>query len=119
MKAVIATLPVLLAMISSGVLAEDFSFDASEYEKKMFEFNGYVEAKQEALRLQPEQAAYALNYPDEAPRDWLYRSTGTLDLAGKLNLTNSVANLHGQAFYTQDAFTSSHEYDKIMDGGIR
>ena len=52
MKAVIATLPVLLAMLSSGVLAEDFSFDASEYEKKTYEFNGYVEAKQQALRLQ-------------------------------------------------------------------
>lgn len=119
MKAVIAALPVLLAMFPSDVPAEDFSFDASEYEKKTFEFSGYAEAKQEALDLQPERAAYTLNYPDEPPRDWLYRSTGTLDLAGTLNLTNTIVNLHGQAFYAQDAFASSHDYDKIMDGGIR
>lgn len=119
MKAVSAAFSALLAMIYSDLRAEDFSFDASEYEKKTFEFSGYAEAKQEALDLQPERAAYTLNYPDQPPRDWLWRSTGTLDLAGTLNLTKSVANLHAQAFYATDSLISTHDYDKIMDGGIR
>ena len=119
MKKLIAIEFSLLAIASFSSLAEDFSFDTSEYEKKTFEFNGYVEAKQEALRLQPERAIYSLNYPDEPARNWLYRSTGTLDLSGKLHLTNTVADIHGQASYAEDSFVTVEEYDKIMDGGIR
>lgn len=80
MRTLIAIEFFLLAIASYSPLAEDFSFDPNEYEKKTFEFNGYAEAKQEALRLQPERAIYSLNYPDEPARNWLYRSTGTLDL---------------------------------------
>lgn len=109
----------LLATASYSSLAEDFSFDTNEYEKKTFEFNGYVEAKQEALRLQPERAVYSLIYPDEPARNWLYRSTGTLDLTGKLHLTDTVADIHGQASYAEDSFVAAEEDDKIMDGGIR
>ena len=87
----------LLATASYSSLAEDFSFDTNEYEKKTSGFNGYVEAKQEALRLQPERAVYSLIYLDEPSRNWLYRSTGTLDLTGKLHLTDTVADIHGQA----------------------
>ena len=109
----------LLATASYSSLAEDFSFDTNEYEKKTFEFNGYVEAKQEALRLQPERAVYSLIYPDEPSRNWLHRSTGTLDLTGKLHLTDTVADIHGQASYAEDSFVTTEEYDKVMDGGIR
>ena len=109
----------LLATASYSSLAEDFFFDTTEYEKKTFEFNGYVEAKQEALRLQPERAVYSLIYPDEPARNWLYRSTGTLDLTGKLHLTDTVADIHGQASYAEDSFVAAEEDDKIMDGGIR
>ena len=119
MKKLIAIEFSLLAIASFSSLAEDFSFDTSEYEKKTFEFNGYVEAKQEALRLQPERAIYSLNYPDEPARNWLYRSTGTLDLTGKLHLTDTVADIHGQASYAEDSFVTAEEYDKVMDGGIR
>ena len=109
----------LLATASYSSLAEDFSFDTNEYEKKTSEFNGYVEAKQEALRLQPERAVYSLIYLDEPSRNWLYRSTGTLDLTGKLHLTDTVADIHGQASYAEDSFVTAEEYDKVMDGGIR
>ncbi len=119
MKTVIAILTYGLAITSLTVLAEEFSFDATEYEQKTFEFNGYVEAKQEAQNLQPDRAIYSLNYPNEPARNWLYRSTGTVDLAGKLNLTNTLADIHGQASYAKDAFVTTEEYDKIMDGGIR
>nr|WP_321270053.1 hypothetical protein [uncultured Tolumonas sp.] len=119
MRSLIAIEFFLLAIASCSSLAEDFSFDTNEYEKKTFEFNGYAEAKQEALRLQPERAVYSLIYPDEPAHNRLYRSTGTLDLTGKLHLTNTVADIHGQASYAQDPFVTAEEYDKIMDGGIR
>lgn len=112
-------LAALLALLSAAALAEDFKFDASEFEKKTFEYNGYLELKQEALRLNTDTAGFTQSYPGEAQRNWLARSTGTVDLGGKLNLDQWVANLHGQASYADDAYASRGRYDRILDGGLR
>ena len=46
MKYAAASLTLLLAA-AAPAQAEEFSFDAKEFEKKTFEFGGYLEAKQE------------------------------------------------------------------------
>lgn len=119
MTSIPTRLLLLLFIITIPVSAEEFSFDASEYEKKTFDFSGYIEGKQEAIQLQPERPVYTFIYPDEPPRHWLNRSTGTVDLAGKINMTNVVTDIHGQAVYAEDTFVTTKEYDHIMDGGIR
>ncbi len=108
----------LLTLCPALLAAEEFSFDASEYDTKTFEFSGYLEAKQEVQHLQTTMPIYQLSYPNES-RDWLSRSTGTLDLSGKWTINPQwLADLHGQASYATDAFETTQEPDKILDGGL-
>ena len=58
MTSIPTRLLLLLFIITIPVSAEEFSFDASEYEKKTFDFSGYIEGKQEAIQLQPERPVY-------------------------------------------------------------
>jgi hypothetical protein len=75
---------VLLASAAGTQAAEEFSFDASEFEKKPFELGGYVQLKQEQFTLNPAGAFYKLNYYNQPQLEYLDRTTGTLQLAGKL-----------------------------------
>jgi hypothetical protein len=49
-------------------LAADESFDAAAYDKKAFEWTGFVEARPELQRLRPGSAGYALQYPGDTRR---------------------------------------------------
>ena len=64
--------------------AEEFKFDASEFEKKPFELGGYVQLRQEGFALNRDGAFYRLGYFGQPQRDHLDRTTATLQLAGKL-----------------------------------
>ena len=75
---------VLLASAAGTQAAEEFSFDASAFEKKPFELGGYVQLKQEHFTLNPPGAFYKLNYYNQPQLENLDRTTGTLQLAGKL-----------------------------------
>lgn len=75
---------VLLASIAGAQAAEEFSFDASAFEKKPFELGGYVELKQEDFALNRGGAFYKLNNFNRPQREQLDRTTGTLQLVGKL-----------------------------------
>lgn len=99
--------------------AEEFTFDANEFQKKPFEFKGYIEAKQEALNLRSDSAAFRLNYPDNNQRSWLGRSTATLELSAKVNMEKVIADIMIHSFYAKDALNSTTEYAKVMEGGIR
>ncbi len=108
----------LIGLLPGTLLAEEFTFDASEYDAKTFEFSGYLEAKEEAQHLQTNHPIYQLSYPAES-RSWLFRSTGTADLSGKWTINPQwVADLHGQASYATDAFETTQEPHKILDGGL-
>jgi hypothetical protein len=74
----------LLFSVASAQAAEEYSFDASEFEKKPFELGGYVELKQEHFSLNRSGAFYKLNTFNQAQREHLDRTTGTLQLTGKL-----------------------------------
>jgi len=75
---------VLLASAAGTQAAEEFSLDASEFEKKPFELGGYVQLKQEHFALNQAGAFYKLNYYNQPQLENLDRTTGTLQLAGKL-----------------------------------
>ena len=107
-------------MLSAGLAgAEEFKFDASEFDKKTFEFSGYFEQKEEGLKLRGGTPAYTLAYPGEADRNWLLRSTSTLDATGKLNLDPFVADLRLQASAAGDALVSTTNEPSVMEGGMR
>ncbi len=107
-------------MLTAGLAgAEEFKFDASEFEKKTVEFSGYIEQKEEGLKLRDGTPAYKLAYPGEADRNWLLRSTSTLDASAKLNLDPLVADLRVQASYATDPLVSTTSNPKVMEGGVR
>lgn len=97
----------------------EFSFDASEFEKKTFEFSGYIEQKEEYLRLRGDSSAFKLTYPGAPPRADLLRSTPTLELSSKLNLGDVVLDARAQGSWADDALVSSTKDLAVMEGGLR
>ena len=75
---------VLLAFQAVTQAAEEFSFDSSEFERKAFEIGGHAQLKQEDFSFNRGAAFYRLNNFDQPQRERLDRTTGTLQLAGKL-----------------------------------
>jgi hypothetical protein len=62
--------------------AESFSFDVAQYEKKPYEFGGYLQGSAEHFDLEPDAALSVLNFPGDAPDDY-QRYRGVLELSGK------------------------------------
>ncbi|HVQ61914.1 MAG TPA: hypothetical protein VMS53_07520 [Burkholderiales bacterium] len=78
-------LPLVLLFAVAGIGAqEEPGFDASQFERKWFELGGYVELKQEHFALNPPGAFYKLNYLGKPQLENLDRTTGTLQLVGKV-----------------------------------
>lgn len=61
--------------------AEEFTFDAAEFQKKPFELGGYVEAKQQRYILNQDGALYLLNFYRD-PRSHLDQTSLTLKPSG-------------------------------------
>ncbi len=120
MNAAAAAFAATVLMVTAvSARAEEFKFDSSEFEKKTFEFSGYIEQKEEGLKLRDGTPAYKLAYPGEADRNWLLRSTSTLEASAKLNLDPFVADVRVQASYAGDALVSTTNDPSVMDGGVR
>lgn len=114
-----ALLSLLLPLMGGSARAEEFSFDAAEFEKKTFEFSGYLEQKEEWLKLRGGSPAFQLAYPDAAARSSLLRSTTTLELNGKANLGDFVLDARAQGSYASDALVSTTNDPRLMEGGLR
>lgn len=109
----------VLMLIGGLAAAEEFKFDASEFEKKPLEFSGYFEQKEEGLKLQGDTPAYKLAYPGDPGQEHLLRSTSTLNAGGKWNLDPFVADLRFEASYAYDGLLHGSDDTKVMDGGLR
>ena len=92
----------MLLLLAAGARADEYSFDVSQYEKKPFELNGYVELKAESLSLNHDGAFYKLNYYGQPQRDSLDRATETLELAGKLRQGIATFDFRAHADASQD-----------------
>ncbi len=112
-------LGVALSFMGASSGAEEFSFDAAEFEKKTFEFSGYLEQKEEWLKLRGDSPAFQLAYPGQAARAALLRGTSTLELAGKLNLGDFVFDARAQGSHASDVLASSTRDLAVMEGGLR
>jgi hypothetical protein len=94
-----SVLALLACLIAGNAHAEEFSFDASEFEKKPFEFSGYFELKSERAWLNQVSSLYKLNGLN---RDTLDRNTGTLKLNGKYTQGLASVNLRADAEVRRD-----------------
>lgn len=114
-----AAFATFLTVASMSATAEEFKFDANEFEKKVFEFSGYLEQKEDALKLRSSSPAFKLAYPGEAERTSLLRNTTTLEASGKLNLGSVVGDVRGQSVYSGDSLGQSISTNTLMEGGLR
>ena len=86
---------------SSLCLAEDYSFDLEEFEKKTFDWGGYVELKWDHLDLKQDGAFYRLNFYRQ-PRARLDRLSSILQLDGSFDKDTVAFNWRLQATARQD-----------------
>jgi hypothetical protein len=101
----------LFALFVSAVAAgaEEYTFDASAFEKKPFELGGYVQLKQEGFSLNRSGAFYKLGTYGQVQRDTLDRTTGTLELAGKIRQGIGTFDFRTQSNYAWDQLQHDHE----------
>ena len=68
---------------TSGLCAEEFSFDVEKFEPKPFKLRGYVEVEPSYAETNQEGALYQLEFFDEEPRDSIARLPAVLELDGR------------------------------------
>lgn len=100
---------VLLCSVAGAQAAEEYSFDASAFEKKPFELGGYVELKHEDFALNRSGAFYRLNNFGQPQRDDLGRTTGTLQLVGKLRQGMGTFDFRTNSDLQRDQSTHDHD----------
>ncbi len=88
---------------------ESYSFDASQFEKKPLEVNGYAELKGEQFTFDRNAALYQLGYFDQNPRNNFDRGTGSLQLDGLYR--HGIVTAHVLTFgsYAHDYTGNSHD----------
>jgi len=100
---------VLLATAAGAQAAEEYSFDSSAFEKKPFELGGYVELKQEDFALNRGGAFYKLNNFNQPQRESLGRTTGTLQLVGKLRQGIGTFDFRTNSDLQRDQWAHGHD----------
>ena len=101
-------LGLLFAAMGAGA-QEEPAFDASQFEKKPFELGGYVQLRQESFSLDRSAAFYKLGFYNEPQRKSLDRTTGTLQLAGKLRQGISTFDFRLNGDAQRDQLASDHD----------
>jgi len=66
-----------------SVCAEEFTFDAQQFEKKAFEFRGYAELEPTYILSNEAGALYQLEFLGERQREQIWRLPGALELEGR------------------------------------
>lgn len=103
-------LAALLVATGAAWGADEYAFDAADYEKKPFELGGYVQGRREDSRLKTDSAFYRLNNYGRPQRDDLGRTTAIVELAGKLRHGDATFDFrtHSQAQRDELAFDRDH-----------
>lgn len=97
------------------IAADEFSFDISSYEKKPYEFGGYVELVTDRQWLNTDSAAYKLNSLSLADRDIINHQLTTIELTGKYIKNNWQVFFNAHAMAERDSI-GSEEDSKIYEG---
>jgi len=101
--------PLVFLLATANVwAAEEYSFDASEFERKPFELGGWLQLKQEHFDLNRAGAGYKLQYYNQPQRDTLDRTTGTMELVGKLRQGIGTFDFHTHSDVQRDELAHDH-----------
>ena len=103
---------VALLCLPLVVQAEEFSFDVSSYEKKIYEWSGYLELTGENLWLNRDAALYNLTFaPDDRPGSF-DRYRGVLELETLYRFEKSSLHFRGHSEAQEDYL------DNKSDAGV-
>lgn len=103
-----AVLAAWAGLMTVSAVAADESFDASAYDKKAFEWTGFVEARPERQWLRPGSAGYALQYPGESRRI-ANRLGAAAELSAVLHHQSFSFNFTGHATWLDEPRGSDSE----------
>lgn len=109
-------LPLLSLVVAHAPAAEEYTFDASEFEKKPFEIGGYLQLKQEDFALNRAGAFYKLGNFNQPQRDSLDRTTGTMELVGKLRQGIGTFDFRAHSDLQRDQL--AHDHSNVLYEGI-
>lgn len=109
-----AAAALLLAHATGAGAAESFTFDAAQFEKKPFEFGGYLEFKQQHSELNQNGAIYLLNFYDD-PRQTLDQTTLTFKPSGKFRYGDATLNFRAdvQAQWQTGDYDDEARFDEL------
>lgn len=96
-------LAALVCLLAATAWAEDFKFDAAEFDRQPFEFGGYVELKADRSWFKRDGSFYTLN---GLARDTLDRNSATLKLNAKYTQGIASFNLRANAEARRDQLGS-------------
>ncbi len=91
------------------VQAEEFSFDVSSYEKKPYEWGGYLETAGEYLWLDRDAAFYNLTFPSNDRPGSFDRYRGVLELEGLFRFEKSSLHFRGHAEARDEYFADEND----------
>jgi hypothetical protein len=106
----------LLSAAAPASAAEEYSFDASEFDKKPFELGGYLQFKQEDFALNRAGAFYKLGNYNQPQRDSLDRTTGTMELIGKVRQGIGTFDFHTHSDLQRDQL--AHDHNNVLYEGV-
>jgi len=106
----------LFSVAAHASAAEEYSFDASEFEKKPFELGGYLQFKQENFALNRDGAFYKLGNVKQPQRDSLDRSTGTMELIGKVRQGIGTFDFRTHSDLQRDQL--AHDHTNVLYEGV-
>lgn len=87
--------------------AEDYSFDVEEFEKKPYEWGGFLELKGTQLVLDRDARLFSPGDPVDGSRPLVHQASGLLDLNAKLrkDLVTAYGHVRGEAGAGQQGFS--------------
>jgi hypothetical protein len=107
MKRVAAIALGLVAMLATARAADD-TFDVSTYEKKAFEWKGYLEVRPERQWLSRDSVGYRLAYPGE-DRSTADRVASAAEISGILRHESLSFNFTGHAAWLNEPHGNDHD----------
>jgi hypothetical protein len=103
-----ATLACVALAGHAAAQKEEYKFDAGQFEKRAYEFGGFLEAKGERQRLDPGAALYPLQFQG-ITEPYNDRGSGVAELAGTLRRDALRAQFLAHADYLNDVRASGGE----------
>lgn len=97
----------MISSFSLSLIAQDeFSFDVSSFEKKSYEFGGYVELNVDRQWLDTDSVAYKLNSALFSERTIMDHQLATMELTGQYIKNDWQVSFNAYAFLEQDNLSS-------------